>query len=87
MNHNSNQHTLDFDIYGIIGVRLINPGPQDIAAVTRQLGPLQSTLSEEPDITIRFVENIPTPNINYLGVDFVGFTESVLCNPWTKRLR
>lgn len=75
MNHNSNHHTVDFDIYGIVGVRLINPGPEDIAAVARQLGPLQAALSEEPDITIRFVENLPTPKLNYLGVDFVGFTE------------
>lgn len=66
---------LDFDIFGIVGIRLENASPEDEMAVSKQLGPLQSKLHREPDITIRFVQNIPTPHLNFLGLNFAGFTE------------
>lgn len=68
--------TLDFDLHGIVGIRLLNPTPSDIKVVTRQLGPIQSHLSRPPDIVITFVEQIPLSSpVRYLGVDDVGFTD------------
>jgi hypothetical protein len=66
----------DFDLHGIVGIRLLNATPGDIAAVKRQLGPIQTPLSRAPDIVIRFVDQIQlSSTVRYLGVEDAGFTE------------
>lgn len=68
--------TIDYNLHGLAGIRLLNATPADIAIVNRQLGPIQAPLTREPDITIRFVDELPTTqSIRYLGVDDVGFTD------------
>jgi hypothetical protein len=68
--------THDFDLHGIVGIRLINAGPGDLAAVTRQLGPIQSVLTRDPDIVIRFVDRMQlSSSVRYIGVEDAGFTE------------
>ena len=68
--------TSDFDLHGVVGIRLINATPGDVVAVKKQLGPIQTSLSRSPDIVIRFVEKIPLSSpVHYLGVDDVGFTD------------
>lgn len=67
---------MDFDLHGIVGIRLVGATPGDLAAVKRQLGPIERTLSRAPDIVIRFVEKMQfSSTVRYLGVDDVGFTE------------
>jgi hypothetical protein len=66
----------DFDLHGIVGIRLLNATPNDIEAVKRQLGPIQKSLSRTPDIIIRFVDQIPlSSSVRYLGLDDSGFTD------------
>ena len=68
--------TIDFDLHGIVGIRLLNATPGDIAAVKRQIGPIQKTLSRPPEIIIRFSDELTYSSpIHYLGVDDVGFTD------------
>ena len=68
--------TVDFDLHGIVGIRLIDPAPEDVTAVTRQLGPIQRRLDREPDITVRFVERIRLGSrIRFLGLQDAGFTD------------
>jgi len=67
---------VDYDLHGIVGVRLLDAGPGDVAAVSRQLGPIQSPLDREPEITIRFVDRVaPRGQLRYLGLDEAGFTD------------
>jgi hypothetical protein len=67
---------IDYDIHGLAGIRLIGASRREVAAVTRQLGPLQSPLSGDPDITVRFVDQLPASSrIRYLGLDDSGFTD------------
>ena len=67
---------LDFDLHGIVGIRLVNATPGDVGAVKRQLGPIQKPLSRAPDIIIRFVEKMSfSSTLRYLGVEDAGFTE------------
>lgn len=71
-----NVATCDFDLHGIVGIRLINAGPSDLVAVKRQLGPIQSVLSRDPDIVIRFVDRMQlSSSVRYIGVEDTGFTE------------
>lgn len=66
----------DYDLQGIVGIRLLDATRGDIAAVTRQVGPIHATLARDPDITIRFVDRMPlTSSIRLLGLDDAGFTD------------
>lgn len=53
-----NAGEIDFDVGGIVGVRLLDAAECDAGAVERQLGPLQSPLARPPDIVIHFVDRI-----------------------------
>ncbi|MEW6404342.1 MAG: hypothetical protein AB1649_21290 [Chloroflexota bacterium] len=76
---------VDYDLHGIVGIRLLNATPKDIAVVTRQLGPIQSLLAREPDIVIRFVDQLRTASrVRYLGLDDVGFTDDAFLVLHTK---
>jgi len=66
---------IEYDIHGLVGIQLIDASPNDAAAVSRQLGPLQGPLFREPDIIVRFVRQLPTPRLRYLGLNAQGFTD------------
>ena len=73
MTHNG---FVDFDLHGLAGVRLVDAGPSDAAAVARQLGPLPRTLDRQPDITIRFVDQMELGSrLRYLGAKEAGWTD------------
>lgn len=68
--------TVDFDLHGLCGVRLIDATEADARAVSRQLGPLRKALDRAPDITIRFVDRAVDPGaLRYLGAREVGWTD------------
>ena len=68
--------TVDYNLQGLVGIRLVNAAPTDAATVRRQIGLLEGKLDREPDITIRFVDKLSTTSrIRYLGVDDAGYTE------------
>lgn len=76
-------NSVEYDLHGIVGIRLLNAEAGDVAAVSKQLGPIQSEFDREPDIVIRFVDRLPlTSPVRYLGLDEVGFTDDaflILC--------
>jgi hypothetical protein len=68
--------TVDFDLHGLAGIRLVDASPGDVAAVTRQLGPIRTPLEREPDIVLRFVEELRLSGpVRYVGLDDAGFTD------------
>lgn len=69
---------VDFDLHGLIGIRLVDPSPRDIAAVRQQLGVAQEPLTRDPDITLRFVKRLLTPPLRHLGFKKLGFTDNAL---------
>ena len=68
-------HTHDFDLHGIVGIRLLDATRTDVATVRRQLGPIGSSLEREPDITIRFVDALRTGPLTSVGVGDSAFDE------------
>jgi hypothetical protein len=67
---------VDYDLHGIVGIRLMGATTADVAAVSRQLGPIKGTLSREPDIVIQFRERLSLSGpIRYLGANDAGFTD------------
>ncbi len=68
MSGNTSGSHADFDLHGFVGVRVVDPGPGDVETVTRQLGPLARPLDREPDITVRFVDELPDAGpLTYAG--------------------
>jgi hypothetical protein len=67
---------VDYDFHGLAGIRLLDASPGDIAAVMRQVGPLRAPLRSAPDLSIRFVDQLPVSSrIRYLGLGDAGFTD------------
>lgn len=67
---------VDYDLHGIVGVRLLGATAADARAVDRQLGPIRRPLERTPDITIRFVDELPlTGTVRLLGLDEAGYTD------------
>ncbi|MFQ5649798.1 MAG: hypothetical protein ACE5IY_07635 [bacterium] len=67
---------IEYDIHGLVGIRLVNPTEKDAAAVARQLGPLRGDLVREPDIIVRFVRHLPLDDLHYLGLNKVGYDQN-----------
>jgi hypothetical protein len=75
----SNGHSLEqfeFDLHGLVGVRLLDATAKDYAVVKRQLGPTEARLDRSPEVVIRFVDKLPIDStLRFIGVDDVGFTQ------------
>jgi hypothetical protein len=57
----------DFDLHGIVGVRVVSSRAEDVRVVRRQLGLPATTLDREPDITVRFVEELTSAPLTHVG--------------------
>ncbi|MGB5847051.1 MAG: hypothetical protein WBH40_01110 [Ignavibacteriaceae bacterium] len=75
INNVSNNH-IDFDLYGIVGIRLIDPSDKDVKYVSRFLSRFKADLSKEPDITIRFKKKWELGDVTYLGLNDAAFNEN-----------
>jgi len=59
-------NAVDFDIHGLVGVRLVAPSPNNVAAVSAQIGPPSSRMLRRPDIVVRYVDHLPTGTLRYV---------------------
>jgi len=67
---------IDYDLHGFVGIRLLHATAHDAAAVAAQLGLPPVTLSRQPDIVIRFVDELPIASpLRCLGVHDAAFTD------------
>ena len=68
---------IDLNLHDLVRIRLEGAAPADIAAVRRQMGLPAAPVQEDApaDITIRFVGELPTPGLRYLGVEDAAFTD------------
>jgi hypothetical protein len=73
--HSELVESIDYDIHGVVGVRLINCPPKDAAAVARKFGLLQRRLERTPDIIVRFVKQMETPGLTHLGIRRYAYTD------------
>ena len=67
---------VDYDIHGLLGLRLIHPSTGDIEKVSEQLGLLPAQFLGEPGVIIHFVDQLRTEApLCHLGREEVGFTD------------
>ena len=53
------ERSVDFDLHGTVGIRLIGASASDVAAVRRQVGPIERPLTRPPEIEIEYVDRLP----------------------------
>lgn len=69
------EDTLDFDLHGIVGIRVVNARAEEARMVRAQLGPILRPLERPPDLTVRFVPQLHMPRLRYLEPGRAGFTD------------
>ena len=65
---------MDFDLHGIVGIRLVDASPSDVETVRRQLGLREQPLAREPDVVVRFVDALPVRGLRFAEFGRTGFT-------------
>jgi hypothetical protein len=75
LSETSTGRQLDFDLHGLVGVRLVDASPADAAVVRRQLGRLEQSLAREPDVLVRFVDALPVHGLRFVEYGRTGFTD------------
>lgn len=66
----------DFDLHGIIRLRLIDARQRDIRTVARQLGPIEAPVAGDADITVRFVDELRVRGtVRIVGLDEGAFSD------------
>jgi hypothetical protein len=65
----------DFDLHGLVGVRVVGGSPADVAVVRRQLGHPETSLDRDPDLTIRFVDHLAPKPLTLVGVGESGYDD------------
>jgi hypothetical protein len=68
----------DYDVHGVVGIRVINCPPLEAAVIAKTFGPLQRSLSKMPDIVVRFVNALPPVPLQYLGLKQYAFSDETL---------
>jgi hypothetical protein len=82
--------TVDFDLHGLVGVRLLDPTMAEANAVGQQLGLSPCVLTREPDIVVRWVDGPQTSRLKIIGDHEAGYSDNaffVLRNKYNTRAR
>lgn len=66
---------LDFDLHGVVGLRLLDASPSDAAAARRRFGRLERPLDRLPDVVVRFVDEVPAAALRHVEWGRTGFTD------------
>src|SRR5260370_40796125 len=61
-------NAVDFDIHGLVGVRLVAPSPTNVAADSAQIGPPSSRVLRRPDIVVRYVDRLSAGTVRYVDL-------------------
>jgi hypothetical protein len=67
-------HGVDYDIHGIVGIRLAGARAADVAAVDIQLGSWRRPLARPPEIVLRYVDALPSRSAPRIAVGRAWFT-------------
>jgi predicted ATP-grasp superfamily ATP-dependent carboligase len=69
------EERVDYDVHGIVALRLIGASAHDVAALAPTLRFFQLPLLREPDIVVRFVDELPVEGLRWLEFGRSGFTD------------
>ena len=64
---------VDFDLHGIVGLRLINPGESDLKIITKKFEIVPVMLTYKPDIVVSYVNKLELNNLIFIGLNTAGY--------------
>src|SRR5258708_5952971 len=70
------RNAVDFDIHGLVGVRLVAPSPTNVTAVSEQIGPPSSRVLRRPDIVVRYVDRLSAGTVRYVDLDKTAYSKA-----------
>jgi hypothetical protein len=70
-----NTMSLDFDLHGVLGIRVVNATGKDATSFALRFGYYQGPLDREADITIRFEDELAPPSMTYIGLNSTAFSK------------
>jgi len=59
---------IDYDIHGLVGVRLVAPSQTNVTAVNTQIGPPSPRVLRRPDIVVRYVDRLSAKPLRYVDL-------------------
>lgn len=65
----------DYDVHGLLGVRLVDAAPADARLVERHLRGFRRPLVRQPDLVLRFVDRLPTEGLRCVDIDRSGYSD------------
>jgi hypothetical protein len=65
--------SIGFDLHGLVSIRLVDPTPLEAAGVGQQLGLSPSALVREPEIIIRWVDDLQISSLHVIGDHEAGY--------------
>ena len=69
---------VDFEVGGVVGVRLLDPTECDVAAARRVLGEPSTPIGRVPDLTVRFTPKLRAPELTWVEPEAAGFSDQGL---------
>ena len=67
--------TVDFDLHGLAGVRVVGGTPAEVRAVEQVIGPFRRALERPADVTVRFDDDLALTGAQLVGIDDAAFDE------------
>jgi hypothetical protein len=67
--------TVDLDLGGHVGIRLVGADARSRARIIAQLGPIEAPLHRAPDIVVRFVDRLEPRPLTYVAMGESGFDD------------
>ncbi len=74
---NGHHRVVDHVLHGLVTIRLIDPPESALRALRRVLGPSTGSAAAEPDITVTFVDRLPTVGtLRTIGLNDAAFDDA-----------
>jgi hypothetical protein len=67
---------VDYDVHGLVGVRLVAPSATNVAAVNAQIGPPSPRALRRPDIVVRYMDRLPAGPVRYVDLGKTASSEA-----------
>lgn len=71
----SNNNYVDFNLHGIVGIRLINPSDSDVKIIRKKFEIVPENLTNNPDLVITYVNEFELSDLTFIGLNTAGYNK------------
>jgi len=84
----SGNNYIEVDYLGVAGIRFENISRKEVSSIVNNFLAFEKKLDREPEIAVRFVDTLKTPDLIYLGLDYAAFDKEkfyLISDPVSKK--